>query len=311
MRGNVLSLLRAALILASLASGTASAAPTASPDHQAAPTPEVTIPQPPGPAGSVRPRDSYPNGGALLEQSLYSRALSQDISYWIFLPPGYDASARRYPVVYMLHGLDADSEQWPAFGLTGTADELIADGDIQPLLIVLPFGWNSYFLNDPRDGLRWADHITTEVVGDVDRRYRTVARARSRAIGGLSMGGDAALRFALTFPELFGVSGAHSPSTRFSYDEAPEGLFADEEAFNRANPLWLITHTRVARKLKVWLDVGEDDPWLLNVRAIHELLEEQGVEHELHIYEGEHGDEYWSDHVADYLRFYSAALESR
>jgi enterochelin esterase-like enzyme len=282
---------------------------------QVPPTPEVTVPPAPtsaeraAPLGTTRLVDAYPGGGALLEQVFYSPALGQDISYWVFLPPGYAESGGRYPTLYMLHGLDAGSQQWPALGLTSVADELIDAGSIAPLLIVLPFASNSYYVDEPDGGPRWADHIREHLVADVAARYRALDRAASRAIGGLSMGGDAALRFALTSPDVFGVVGGHSPSIRRAYDDAPRGVFRDESAFNQANPLWLARNRPIPSELKIWLDVGDGDPWWWSVEALHEILVARDVEHQFTYFVGEHEDDYWSAHVGDYLRFYAAALD--
>ncbi len=261
---------------------------------------------PPIPA-SVRPLETYANGGSLIERSFFSPALGQEISYRLFLPPDYDASRQRYPSLYLLHGLDASPEQWPFLGVGTTADEMIAAGDIEPLVIIFPFGANSYYLNEPENGLRWADHVAQDVRQDVDRGYRTLRRARSRAIGGLSMGGDAALRFGLTYPSTFGVVGAHSPSTRLTYTDTP-GIFADEEAFNVANPLWLIRNEGVPGNLRIWIDVGDGDPWWWSAEALSEALAERGIRHDFHYYVGEHDDTYWAAHVRDYLQFYDSAL---
>jgi enterochelin esterase-like enzyme len=280
--------------------------------------PEETIPSPGRPTSrpsesvmtaiDVRPIETYRHGGALIERSFYSPALRQRMSYWLFLPPDYDGATDRYPVLYLLHGLDADPEQWPFLGVTSTADELIATGEIRPMLIAMPFGSNSYYVDEPDEGLRWADHIADEVVDDVDTHYRTFPSARSRAIGGLSMGGDAALRFGMTRPSTFGVVGAHSPSIRGSYADAPGGIFPDQDAFNRANPLWLAENTSIPKDLRIWIDLGDADPWQWTAEQLHALLDDQGVPNELHEFEGEHDDTYWAEHVPDYLAFYSATL---
>ena len=158
----------------------------------------------------------------VVEHPLYASTLGLSTSYSIMLPPGYDASGRRYPVLYMLHGVAGDSTEWQSIGLLEAADRMIQDGEIEPMLIVLPNGGANYWVNHA-DGARWGDYLVSDVVASVDREYRTIPRARDRAIGGLSMGGEGALRMAMLNPDVFGIAAAHSPSLRTAYDQlAPE-----------------------------------------------------------------------------------------
>ena len=126
------------------------------------------------------------------------------------LPAGYDAGARRYPVLYMLHGVAGDSSEWQSIGLLDAADRMIMRGEIDPFLIVLPNGGANYWVNQA-DGARWADYVVDDVVRQVDRDYRTVAAPRGRAIGGLSMGGEGALRIAMTRPGRLRHGGGAQP----------------------------------------------------------------------------------------------------
>src|SRR2546422_915339 len=79
--------------------------------------------------------------------SSYSPALNRTMPYLVYLPPGYESGARRYPVLYMLHGNSGSYEEWAAYGLIGRADDMIMAGEIQPLIIVLPQGDYSYWVN--------------------------------------------------------------------------------------------------------------------------------------------------------------------
>ena len=125
------------------------------------------------------------------------------------------------------------------------------------------------------------------------------------------MGGEGALRIAMTNPGVFGTAGAHSPSLRTAFDQfAPElqALFGDEDAWRAATPLWLVMDRDSAYDLNLAIDVGEDDPWRPNVEILHERMVTRGITHRFEVLPGEHSAEYWIDNVDHYLTFYSSAL---
>jgi len=141
----------------------------------------------------------------------------------VYLPPQYDAEpARRFPVIYLLHGFKAKNHHWtkpaaPGQGLQlqELADALIAQGRIPPLIIVMPDGSNAYggsfYLNSPVTG-NWEDCISRDLVAYVDRSYRTIPQAKARGLAGHSMGGYGAFMLGLRHPEIFGAVYALSPA---------------------------------------------------------------------------------------------------
>ncbi len=133
----------------------------------------------------------------------------------VYLPAGYAAGKQRYPVIYMLHGLNWSNERMfaPDSAIQPTFDRAIASGVIRPFIAVAPDyttgGPGTFFANSPTSG-RFEDFTIDEVVPFVDARYRTLARAESRAILGEHMGGYGAMRYAFRRPDVFGsVYGAH------------------------------------------------------------------------------------------------------
>jgi enterochelin esterase-like enzyme len=157
-------------------------------------------------------------------------------------------------------------------------------------------------------GPRWADYLIEDVVSTIDLRYRTLARAPSRAIGGLSMGGLGALNLAFQHPDVFGVVGGHSPSVRLEPD--PALWFLPGQTFWDNNPVWLAQHRPGLDSLKIWLDAGDEDVWLPNVEAVRDALVGEGLQPAWHLYPGPHEAEYWIDHVPDYLLFYGGVLRT-
>lgn len=240
--------------------------------------------------------------------TLYSAALGREMPLDVFLPPGYDSSDQRYPVLYMLHGMGGTNKEWEYYGLFEEADRLMRAGEMIPFIVVLPQGDYGYWVDQANGGPRWGEYVAREVVAEVDRRYRTLPDPSARAVGGLSMGADGALQLALNNPDVFSVVGAHSPVLK-PYGDAPE-FFGDVVYFEAHYPVTLVQfQTEVTKRLTISIDVGDVDIWLTNAVAFHEELNRLGVRHEWHVWPGEHNAEYWTAHVVDNLRFYGAALQ--
>ena len=125
------------------------------------------------------------------------------------------ARGRRYPVVYLLHGIFDSRNTWIEYaGVTATLDRLIAAERIPEVIVVMPDGGNIYgggfYRNSPVTG-NWADYIAGDLVAEIDRRYRTLARPGGRAIAGWSMGGYGALHLAMERPGIYSSVYAISP----------------------------------------------------------------------------------------------------
>jgi S-formylglutathione hydrolase FrmB len=204
------------------------------------------------------------------------------------------------------------AHEWVEIGIHRAADELWAQGELEHFIIALPEGGMlTYWLNHANDGPRYEDYLLQDVVGEIDATHRTIPDARHRAVGGLSMGGEGALRLALSHPEVFGIAGAHSPTTRLKYEDRPGAFFGDLEYWQRNNSLWLAKHAGVPAGLKVWIDVGEADPWVFSARELHKALNDRDVEHRYAENAGTHEAEYWTANLPDYLRFYASAFGSQ
>jgi enterochelin esterase-like enzyme len=251
---------------------------------------------------------SEPLLGFLLDDHFDSAIIGRNFAYRIYLPPDYlSAPSRRYPVLYMLHGAGGNYTEWSDSFLPEQIDRLIAADEVQPMIVVMPDDDESTYWANWDNGPRWGDYVTDDVVSIIDQRYRTLASPAGRAIGGLSMGGLGALNLAFQHPDVFGVVGSHSPSVRLEPD--PSLWFLTGDNFWEHNPIWLADHASGLEGLKIWLDAGADDYWLPNIDALHSALVTDGLQVEWHEFPGPHEAEYWIDHVPDYLRFYSGALQ--
>jgi enterochelin esterase-like enzyme len=156
--------------------------------------------------------------GTLTTAQFHSAVLGGDISYNVYLPAGYSSTAKRYPVLYLLHGRGDSMSAWTQ--VKGNLDQLIADGSIPPTIAIMPDApWSdraSYYVDsaytgsDPGRPVETA--FTTDLIDHVDATYRTVASRDGRVIGGYSMGGYGAIRYSIAHPDLFVASIVLSPA---------------------------------------------------------------------------------------------------
>jgi S-formylglutathione hydrolase FrmB len=135
----------------------------------------------------------------------------------IYLPPGYYQSKQHYPVIYFLHGYGGDdSSTMAGLGLNNLLDTAIAVKHIKPLILVLPDSYThykgSFYTNSELTG-NWSDFIAKDVVGYVDKHFRTIPNKNSRGIAGISMGGNGALKMGMLFPDVFSSVYAATPAT--------------------------------------------------------------------------------------------------
>lgn len=286
--------------------------PTATPKPVALPGTSRPTPMPPTPTPGLSGTPvaaSEPLQGTLLDDRVLSPIIGESLPYRVYLPPDYQQSPhKRYPVLYMLHGAGGNYTEWTDSFLPEQADRLMVAGEIPPMIVVMPDdGGQTYWANWSEDGPRWADYLTEDVVATMDQRYRTLANARSRAIGGLSMGGLGALNLAFQHPDVFGVVGAHSPSVRLEPD--PALWFLQGQTFWDNDPVWLAHNRPGLDTLTIWLDAGDEDVWLPNIEAVHAALVDEGLHPVWHVFPGPHEAEYWIEHLPDYLHFYGGALE--
>ena len=149
---------------------------------------------------------------------------------YVYLPPGYDDSDRRYPVVYVIQGYTGHVGMWfnrQAFRrpFPETADDVFAAGDTPPAIVVYVDAWTalggSQFLDSPAIG-RYHSYLCDEVVPWVDARYRTLADRAHRAISGKSSGGYGAMITPMLRPDLFGALATHAGDALFDVCYLPD-----------------------------------------------------------------------------------------
>jgi S-formylglutathione hydrolase FrmB len=159
----------------------------------------------------------YPRGTVVAE-SIHSAHLENKMgenttrSISVYLPPGYDDSGQRYPVIYFLHGFTGDDRMLKF--ISPVLDMAIATHRIRPFIMVIPDEKTTYdgsFYSNTGVFGNWEDFTVQDVVGHVDNTYRTMANRESRGITGHSMGGYGAILLAMKHPDIFSTVYALSP----------------------------------------------------------------------------------------------------
>jgi enterochelin esterase family protein len=184
-----------------------------------------------------------------------SKALGTDRTMMVYTPPGYEKSTGRYSVLYLLHGAGSDEKSWTERGKAQVIlDNLIADGKLKPLVVVMPFGFAmargpGAARGDASENKMQREGFSRDFLEDVmplvDSKFRVYADRDHRAIAGLSLGGAQALAIGLTHLDLFSRIAGFSPAMGASNNPATGGVdfetvLADSAAINnKAKFLWV------------------------------------------------------------------------
>ncbi|MEJ5224121.1 MAG: alpha/beta hydrolase-fold protein [Anaerolineales bacterium] len=251
----------------------------------ATPVPFVESAAPSSPPQPVASCQQQP--GRLQLGALEDPRLPKPMRYIVYLPPCYDQSGLHYPVLYLLHGLGYAEDQWPRLGIAETADRLVANGEIRPFIIVMPYNYGA----EPPASDPFDDVLLDTLIPRVDAAYRTLPSRENRAIGGLSRGGGWAIHLGVRQYTAFAIVGAHSPAI----------FYADNATLKMR--LLQISPEMMPR---FYIDIGDADQDLKPARAFEALLEDLNIEHTWRLNIGAHTEDYWRAHVEDYLRWYSA-----
>ncbi|MNH82044.1 Endo-1,4-beta-xylanase/feruloyl esterase precursor [compost metagenome] len=265
------------------------------------------------------------SASSTMKVNFYSDSLQKKMHLNVYLPPNYEAQ-NKYPVLYVLHSYKLNEDHWwNSLKVTEKADELIASGKIEPLIIVAPMIDNSFGVNSaeqtgtvPESGKpedegvlykgKYEDYITKDVINYIDTHFKTNKSRSSRYLGGTSMGGFAALHIGFSHPELYGKVGGHSPALFVGpmWDVLEKVIYPTEAARKLNDPI-LLAGTQKLNKQRIYLDMGDKDDFLGALKTLDQVLSKrQTKSYELHVNPGgKHDDAYWSSQMENYLLFYA------
>lgn len=214
----------------------------------------------------------------------------------IYTPPGFNKN-KKYPVLYLLHGIGGDEKEWLNGGQPNVIlDNLYAEGKLEPMIVVMP---NGRAMKDDRAGgdIMAADKVKAfsvfekdllnDLIPFIEKKYPVLKDREHRAIAGLSMGGGQSLNFGLGNLDQFAWVGAFSaaPNTKIG----TELLAKPEEA---------------KKKLKLlWISCGDKD-WLIeNSTRTHDYLAKNNVPHIYYIEPGVHDFKVWKNGLYMFSQF--------
>jgi len=231
------------------------------------PTGMLAFPVPP--AGYNEAREGIPQGQVTVVE-YDSKSLGTRRTVRIYTPPGYSPD-QRYPVLYMLHGLGNTHSEWTQRARAPIiADNLIAEGKIQPLVMVFPSGDATATVDNPGGsgreqepyGLPFEQDLLNDIIPFVEANYSVYTDRDHRALAGMSMGGGQTLNIGLSNIDKFGwiAAVASAPNTR-----PPAELVPDPAALSDLHLLYLA--------------VGSNDGLARISEGVHEYLLEHGVPH--------------------------------
>jgi S-formylglutathione hydrolase FrmB len=250
-----------------------------------------------------------------------SKILGRNVPYCIALPASFDADkAKRFPILYELHGL-GDNEQFLVHsGLWNLVEDLWEGGKMKEFVIATPAGGASFYI-DAKDGkVRYEDFMLREFLPFVERKYRVSPGRANRAISGVSMGGYGALHLAFRHPQLFSAVSAHSAAlieklpAFVSAPQSPRarvlgGVFGipPDAAFWDANSPLVLARSANLSGMKIYFDCGDRDDFGFEAgaAALDKILTARKIPHEFHIYPGRHDPAYFAAHIPASLSFHS------
>lgn len=225
------------------------------------------------PAGFDKKSEGIPHGK--LDMIEYdSKTVGTKRKLNVYTPPGY-SKEKKYPVLYLLHGIGGDETEWSRFAAPDILlDNLIADGKAQPMIIVMPNGRAQK--NDRAEGNVFAAapafavferDLLDDVIPFIEARYSVNTDREHRALAGLSMGGGQSLNFGLGHLDKFAWVGGFSsaPNTK-----KPAELLPDPAASTKQLKL-------------LWLSCGNQDGLINISQGMHAYLKENQVPHIWHV----------------------------
>jgi enterochelin esterase-like enzyme len=213
----------------------------------------------------------------------------------VYLPPGYSAE-KKYPVLYLLHGIGGDETEWIRFTSPNVIlDNLIAAGKAMPMIIVLPNGralpddraeGNPFTPEKVAGFAAFERDLLDSLIPAIQAKYATFTDREHRALAGLSMGGGQTLNFGLAHLDTFAWIGAFSsaPNTK-----PPADLMPDPAAVK-------------AQAKLLYLSCGNQDGLINFSQAVHVYLKEHGVPHVWNIDDHGHDAETWGSNLYHFVQ---------
>src|SRR5215470_10726755 len=254
--------------------------------------------------------------------SVNSKYMPNPVAYCALLPPTYDVQpARKFPVLYFLHGLGGDQGFLVSSGGWNIIEDAQEQKRLGEFVVITPQADSTFYINSKDGAMKYEDFFVRDFMPQMEKHFRLLGTPSGRAIGGVSMGGYGALRFAFKYPQMFVAVVAHMPAL---LEQLPRGSSEAgltpylgpafgrplDESYWKANTPFVFAHTATLHSLKIYFDCGDQDDFGFDAgtRALDKLLAARHVAHESHIYPGAHNWQYVAAHIEESLKVVSEAF---
>lgn len=255
-------------------------------------------------------------------KTVESEILDREMSYSVYLPESYHTSTRDYPVMYLLHGMTGDHNDWINLGeVQRIAGSAIANGDAPEMIIIMPDGlYDAFYINNYDGSIQWEDFFHEEFMPEIESRYRITTQRNGRAIAGLSMGGYGAMYHGVKYKEKFNSIYAMSAAFLevepmpeedrsdwdrefhqktwgpYNSEQLPENYkeHSIQEMFKAMERIDPSAQTQGETPLpEIYIDCGDDDFLIQQNMNLVSILNEKNVSFEFRVRDGAHTWEYW------------------
>lgn len=246
---------------------------------------------------------------------LDSKLMTREMPYRVILPANYDnAKDKRFPVVYLLHGLTGHFDNWTNF------TKLAEYSAKYNYIIVTPEGENGWYSDsETLSKEKYESYIVKELIPEIDKNFRTLTDRKDRSIAGLSMGGYGSIKFGLKYPQMFSLVGSFSgalPATTWDdktlggswkvLNDSIMSIFgATDSKTRQENDIYKLAREATPEKIKdlpfIYLDCGTEDFLIKPNRDFSTILLEKKIPHEFRQLPGKHDWKFWDAQVQEFF----------
>ena len=255
-------------------------------------------------------------GQSVQHVTFQAEALDRDLPYTVYLPAGYEAGDMRYSVLYLLHGAFGNEQNWITSGrVVPTLNRLIGEGEIPPIVVVMPGGANNWWADGQDEPMQTA--FFDDLIPHVEATYRIIDERQGRMIAGLSAGGFGTVNYVFQYPDMFISAAALSPAV---YDPMPplhssahrsvvfqtDGAF-DQQVWDSLNwPSFIDGYREQDTVVPIYLNSGDHDTFDIayhTAKLFQELFEHQPQQVQFRVIDGDHEWAVWRDTIGDALEY--------
>ncbi|MCF0164641.1 MAG: esterase family protein [Bacteroidales bacterium] len=242
--------------------------------------------------------------GVVIKDVRVSSSNVQNAKCTIYLPSDWKTSGKKYPVLYLLHGMWSNNNEWVSKGLVDkTTDELVKKGEVPEIIVVTPDCRDCFYVDDYVQGQRYESFFHKDLMPFIEKNYPALTGKANTAVAGLSMGGYGSVYHAFMYPDKFCLC--------YSMSGAVEGMGTD-----KVPSLKTIFETKgytaeTADLPKLILECGTEDNMCFNANVnTHNYLESIKFPHSYITRPGIHDWNFWTVCYPKCIKEFAAILKA-